>query len=188
MLRKIRLAVTGLFFATLIFYGICYLANQVLFQEKMDEVVIEDCRNEGIRASVHLKHLVDYRVLVINYQAVPGAVGPKGVFRSFVQLSNKLEDYEFDRVVLAFRSVPRVYIDGETFNRMGDRYGKGKMLELVARFASNLRLMNGDLAFSALPHHYSAMLEQELHGGITETAPGENGETFTLPGFSPQQD
>jgi hypothetical protein len=149
LLRKLRILVVVLLGLAAIGYVALQIANHLVLQSVMDRVLEEDSRNEGLEVKVRFEHLINFNRPIVNFVGIGPPAGPLGVFRSFFQLAHELEASRFERVVLAYRGVPRVMIDGDTFADLGEQYGQVKNVELLKRFGRNLRFLNGDLVVGA---------------------------------------
>lgn len=166
-IRRIKIVTLLLLCIGLFFYGGLYLANYFFLQTKANKIIQEDCRNQGLVIKVRFDRLFDYKKLVFDVQAVGQPAGPLGLFRGFFQLANELKDYRFEQVVLAYKGVPRVNIDGDTFTKIGEQYGGARLVDLASLLGTHLRTMKGDRVFSTLPGHYASLLESNVHGGKT---------------------
>lgn len=162
VLRKIKSILFGTFLFFLFATIALYMVNYFLLQTKMDRILHEDSRNEGLIVKLHFEHWFNYKRLVINYQAVTPPADRPAVFRSFFQIARGLIDNRFDQVVIEYRGTPRLMIDGDTFIDLGERYGAVKPMALLLHLAANLRHPNGDRILSRSHSLYASLLESKL--------------------------
>ena len=126
----------------------------------MDKVVLEDSRNKGLFVKVTFEKYYKFNTLVVNYQAVTPPADRLSVLRSFLQFSRDLAGRNFEKVIIAYRGVPRMMIYGDTFTDLGEKYGNDKPVEMLLHLATNLRHLNGDRVLTGKSSHYASILEK----------------------------
>lgn len=142
----------------------CFLLflNYALLQTKMNKIISEDSRNEGMIVKLKYKNLYSFNTLVVNVQAVTPPADKFSILRSFFQLAREMAGTNFDTVILAYRSDEKFLLDGKSFVQLGELYGSSKPADLLLFLASNLRHLNGDRLLSGTNTHYASLLEQEI--------------------------
>lgn len=133
-----------------------YGYNYVKLQAKMEEVISEDFRNQGIEVSVHYAGYLNPSVLVYDLRSVSGENSRADVFRVFCQFAEKLKSESFQEVELAFRGETRFKLDGDDFQELGREYGLQNPLYTVRTFPEKLRTPDGQRAF---PFRIGGLLE-----------------------------
>lgn len=121
--------------------------NYIALQRPMNDVIEHDPRNKGIEVSVHYKTYVNPSVLVYDLTAIAGTNSKIDVFRSFLQFADKMKEYKFAKVELAFKGKTKFVLEGDYFQQLGREYGLQNPVYTMNHFPENLRLPDGTRAY-----------------------------------------
>ncbi len=165
MVRKIQYLILSSIAITVITTVTLLAINHLLLQKKMDKVIFEDSRNRGLLVKVTYEKYYKFNSLIVNYKAVAAPASPLSVLRNFLQYSRTMVGKKYDKVLIAYRSTPRMMIDGEAFADLGERYGNEKTVKMLVHLATNLRHLNGDKILSIKSGNYATLLN-----GLNNTA------------------
>jgi uncharacterized protein YcfL len=114
-------------------------------QSKMNEVINNDVRNNGINVSVRS---LSNSTLLYNLQSVNNSNSPADVFRVFLQFSEKVTDLNFNKVIIAYKGTHKFVLDGNDFNTMGKEYSFQNPVYTMRTFPEKLKLLDGSNAYS----------------------------------------
>jgi len=117
--------------------------NGVL-QERMNEVISEDYRNNGIVVSSYMKI---NNVMVFDLQSISGGNSRIDVFRVFLQFADKNQDMNFQRVELAFKGKTKFFITGSYYQKLGEEYSWQNPIYTTRTFPSHLYYPDGNPAY-----------------------------------------
>ncbi|HVR44153.1 MAG TPA: zinc ribbon domain-containing protein [Thermoanaerobaculia bacterium] len=117
--------------ARLIFVGtpvlatvIGYLANFVILQQPMNEILQGHPAFQGMSVSAHYDYWLVPGVVVYDLRRVGPDSTPLQVHTAFLEYAKSMRNREFERVVLRWRGQERFVLDGDAFRRAGEEYEK----------------------------------------------------------------
>ncbi|WP_271274098.1 hypothetical protein [Aliamphritea hakodatensis] len=122
--------------------------NYFTLQKKLSDVVASDSRNEGISIFVHFDWFVNPSVIVFDVRGVQSDKSPMDVTRVLLQLSEKLKDKQYHRVVLSFRGRQKFMLEGSFFKETGMEYGVQNPVYTLRNLPQNVYNLDGSQAFS----------------------------------------
>jgi len=136
-------------FALSILIAVFVVAGCSTLQPKMNEVIKEDFRNDGIEISVHFKNYVDSSVIIYNLKSVSDDKSMADVFRVFLQFAEKAysSSTETDTLELQFRGKTKFKITGEYFQTLGKEYSWQNPVYTMRTFPENLMNPDGSRAY-----------------------------------------
>lgn len=117
--------------AKLVFVGtpilatiIGYLANFLLLQQPMNEILYANPAFQGMSVSAHYDYWIVPGVVVYDLKGLGNENTPLQVHTAFLEYAKAMKDHQFDRVVLRWRGRERFTLDGATFQKAGLEYAK----------------------------------------------------------------
>lgn len=129
--------------------GSVYAANNQILMKPMNAVLAEDPRNTGIEIESHYKDYIQPSVLVINIESIPGDKSPADVFRILLQYAHRVQEMDFDNVLLNSKGTTKFMLKGSYFKKIGTEYKVQNPVYTMRTFPENLYLPNGNRAFSS---------------------------------------
>lgn len=111
----------------------------------MNEVIESDSRNIGIDVSVYYRE--KQSILVYDLKDVSNENSMADVFRVFLQFSEKVRSYKFDKVELAFRKKVKFIIGGDYFQKLGKEYSYQNPIYTMRTFPEHLMNPDGSNAY-----------------------------------------
>jgi len=121
------------------------LPNNIILQQALEEVLNN---NEGIKAKAYLSKKDNETILIYDLTSISGQVTSAGVFRTFLQYSDKLKLYHFDNVFLSYKGEKKFLLDGNYFQQLGKEYEFQNPIYTVRTFPENLKNPDGANAYS----------------------------------------
>jgi len=115
------------------------------FDPLIDEVIQNDPRNEGIEVSAYYGD--KQSTLVFNHINISGDKSAVDVFRLFLQFAEKVKDYKFNKVELAFRKEVIFFINGDYFSKLGEEFSTQNPVYTMRTFPENLKKPDGENAY-----------------------------------------
>ena len=162
MIKKIKLILLLTSAFSLLALSTGYLANHYLLQTKMDDILIEDSRNEGLDVTLRYKNLFNFKHLVVNYTEVEPPSSRLSAFRCLFQIARTVSNKKFAKVTIAYRGKPKVFLEGDSFSHLGNNYGSKESLKMLLYLATNLRHLNGERMLLHSESYYTALLEEKI--------------------------
>lgn len=124
-----------------------YSLNYLQLQSKMNEVLKQDYRNEGIKISVHYEDYINPSTLVYELKSISGTNSMADVFRVFLQFSEKMKSKKFGTIKLAYKGTTKFIIDGRYFQKLGEEYSWQNPIYTMRTFPENLMNPDGSSAY-----------------------------------------
>jgi len=124
-------------------YGFNYLS----LQSKMNDVLKNDSRNNGIEVSVHYSHYINPSMLVYDLKSISYTNSMADVFRVFLQFSEKVQSNKFDIIELSYMGKVKFKIKGEYFQILGKEYTWQNPVFTMRTFPENLMHLDGSMAY-----------------------------------------
>jgi hypothetical protein len=113
---------------------------------ELSRVLQDDPRNGGVVVSVDCKEYLGCDNLVFDVEGVTGS--PMDVTRVFFQFAHSQRDIPYERVYLASKGVPKFYVNGDYFSRVGKDYPTENPVYLMNHLPENVKNLDGSAAFS----------------------------------------
>lgn len=129
--------------------GSVYAANNQILMKPLNAVLAEDPRNTRINIESHYEHYINPSILVINIQDISGDKRPADVFRILLQYSHRIQDMDFDQVLLSSKGTTKFMLKGDYFKKIGSEYKVQNPVYTMRTFPENLYLPDGSRAFSS---------------------------------------
>lgn len=121
-LRKARVVLVGTPILA-IFVG--YLANFLLLQRPMNDILRRNASFAGMSVSTHYKWFVNPGEVVYDLRAPGDGLGPLHVQAALLEFARHRIDAGDNRVELRWRGEPRFTLAGQDFREIGRRYAAG---------------------------------------------------------------
>jgi len=139
-----------------------WAVNYVQLQQPMNEVLIQDHRNHGIRVSCHYEGWLNAGVLVYDLRKVPYNKAPADVFRVFLQYAEKLSHRDFSQVRLSYQGHVKFLLPGRHFREVGRDYGTENVLYTIRTFPEKLANPDGTRAFPEWTGGVLGVLKEQM--------------------------
>lgn len=163
MFKRIKIFLFASLLVVLCALTLAFLVNYLLLQTKMNKVLSEDSRNDGLDVSLHYHQLFNYKQLVVNYKSTTPPATPLSIFRCLFQIAHTFSDNKFTKIIIAYHGKPKVTLDGESFDYLGNQYGSSaESMNMLLYLATNIRHLNGGRVLPGSQSHYTALLEKRL--------------------------
>lgn len=116
-----------------------YFANYVLLQRPMNQILEQNAAYNGMKVSTHYQYWVVPGVLVYDLKELNAELDPLHVHTALLQFAHDMKSRKYDRVELHFRGKQRLHVDGETFRKVGEEYGRKNFQFALFEFAKRAR-------------------------------------------------
>lgn len=120
-LRKHKLVFVG---TPLVAAVIGYLANVLLLQQPVDDILRRNAAFRGMVVSAHYEYWVVPGVVVYDLKSLSFRQTPIDVHTAFLEFARELKEKRYSRVDLSFQGDRKFSIDGASFSRLGEEYAK----------------------------------------------------------------
>jgi hypothetical protein len=124
-----------------------YGFNYISLQSKMNYVLKNDPRNEGIEVSVRYSHYINPSIIVYDLEKVSNTKSMADVFRVFMQFSEKVQSKDFNIVELSYMGKKKFKIKGDYYRKLGQEYNWQNPAYTIRTFPENLMLIDGYRAY-----------------------------------------
>lgn len=124
-----------------------YGLNYLLLQSKMNEVIKNDPRNQGVKVSVHYANYINPSVLIYDLKSISGN-SKLDVFRVFLQFAERISGKQFDTVELCYRGKIKFKLNGTYFKKLGQEYLWQNPVYTIRTFSENLMTPDGLKAYA----------------------------------------
>lgn len=111
-----------------------FLANFVLLQHPMNQVIRENPSLQGVQVSARYAFWVVPGVVVYDLEGVDGSQSRLDVHTAFLEYAKKMKSHHFREVQLSYRGRQRFSIDGATFRRLGEEYANQNLSYALFEF------------------------------------------------------
>lgn len=101
-----------------------YMANTVLLQEPVNDVLKSNVAFQGLQVSAHYSYWVVPGVVVYDLKDLTVRQTPLDVHTAFLEFAREAKERRFRRVDLSYRGEKRFAIDGASFAQLGEQYAK----------------------------------------------------------------
>ena len=93
--------------------------NYIRIGSRVSSAINKDERNKGIIFSGRVAYYVNPSELILNLTQVDPTKAPIDVFRSLLQISESLSEYDFDKVILQYDGKDKFILTGKYFKNIG---------------------------------------------------------------------
>lgn len=139
-----------------------YAANYQFLQKDLSIILAEDPRNSGIKINSHYKDYINPSILVIDIKAIPGDKSPADVFRILLQFAHRLQENDFESVLLSSSGKTKFMLQGDYFKKIGMEYPFQNPVYTMRTFPENLYQPNGDRAFNSWTGGFLGVTQKQL--------------------------
>ncbi|MCZ7586390.1 MAG: hypothetical protein M5R36_25370 [Deltaproteobacteria bacterium] len=164
--RRLAIAAAAVFALGLAAYAGARYYNHAALQTVLDKI-IEETPDHRIVADLRHPMLVRFDIVVFNVRQVEGKDSARKLLELVFELSARLKRKHPREFVVAWRGRPLLFIDGETFERLGERFGRASHLELTQEMARGARLPDGRPLLA---------MDREFLGRLAKMLGAESGE------------
>lgn len=140
IMRKISIAL----FLFALSFG---LWNYFSLQKNISEIIKSDHRNEGISVFLHYSWFINPSVIVFDIRDVESNRSPLDVSRVLLQLSEKLKDNDYKKIILSFKGSSKFMLEGTFFKKTGRDYGVQNPVYTLRSLPQNIYKLDGTKAF-----------------------------------------
>jgi hypothetical protein len=120
-----------------------YMANVILLQEPVDDILKRSAAFQGMQVSAHYGYWLVPGVVVYDLEDVTIRQTPIDVHTAFLEFAKELKERRFSRVDLSYRGEKRFAIDGASFAKLGDEYSKRNFDYVLYSFPRLLHAASG---------------------------------------------
>lgn len=121
--------------------------NYLSLQRKVDQVLSDDSRNEGIKVIAHYGWFIDPGVLVFDLRQISRENRPIDVSRVLLQFAEKQKNHQFDRIVLSYKGSRKFQLKGDYFQLLGEEYEYQNPVYTLRTLPENVYQLDGSPAF-----------------------------------------
>jgi hypothetical protein len=132
--------------AVVIVFSIFFF-NYSQLQTKMNNVIKNDYRNEGIVVDVHFGNYLQRTILEFNLKSISSNISKADVFRILLQFSEEMVDNNFNQIYLLFKGDKKFILSGNYFNNLGKGYSYQNSLYTMRTFPENLKNLDNQDAY-----------------------------------------
>ena len=101
-----------------------YLANFLLLQQPMNEILKGNTAFAGMTVSAHYEYWIVPGAVVYDLKGLGSESTPLEVHTAFLEYARKMQSRDFERVSLRWQGDERFSLDGENFRRAGAEYAQ----------------------------------------------------------------
>ena len=116
-----------------------YMANYLLLQRPMNQILEENAAYRGMKVQTHYQYWVIPGVLVYDLRSLDDDLDPLHVHTAMLQYAFNKRQSEYDRVELHYRGKKKIWMDGNTFKRIGEEYGKKNFQYVLFDFTGTVK-------------------------------------------------
>ena len=138
------------------------ILNYFKLSKPLSEVIDSDARNAGIKVNATFGNYYKSEVLVFDLTDVSDQNSAADVFRVFLQFSKKINNMEFDSVILSFRGKYKFRIEGGYFNKLGSELDSQNPLYTIRTFPENLYTLDGKRAYGSWTGGLFGVLSKQM--------------------------
>ncbi len=142
-MKKITIPLMALFLIVASIYGYNYFK----LQSVMNDVLSNDHRNGGIKVRTTFENFINTDILLYNLTQVSNKKSMADVFRVFLQFSESVSSYDFDKIILAHNGKKKFLIDGEYFKKIGKEFDFQNPVYTTRTFPEHLNNLDGTPAY-----------------------------------------
>jgi hypothetical protein len=147
-----------------------FVLNYLALQRPLSKVVLQDARNQGVRATAYYDSYYQLSTVVFDVRGIGQPAGAAGVIRAFVAFAHELQGRDIDEVIISYRGNRKLKMDGSDFLSLGALIGNTTPKQLLWELSHDLRYMNGKQVIANLPGNYAALLQKSLGNSPNEAA------------------
>jgi hypothetical protein len=139
-----------------------FLFNYLKVSRPVIEAIESDHRNNGIMVWAHFSNYLDTSTLVFDLRSMSGDNSRLDVFRVLNQSADRLQNSEFQTVVLSHRGTPKFMLDGVYFRELGKEYSSQNPVYTMRTFATHLSRMDGTKPFPEYTGGWLGVMKKEM--------------------------
>jgi len=158
MLKKSLIVLFTVFFIIIVIYFYNY--NQL--QSKMNNVINNDSRNNGIVVNVHFGGYLQKSILVYNLKSISSNNSKADVFRVFLQFTEKMKNKDFKQIHLSFKGKTKFLLKGSYFKNLGEEYSFQNPIYTMRTFPENLENPDGSKSYSGWTGGWLAVSQKQM--------------------------
>ena len=154
--RKLKLVFVG---TPLVAALIGYMANALLLQEPVNDIIRENAALQGMKVSAHYQYWVVPGVVVYDLKSLSVRQTPIDVHTAFLEFARSMKEKRYSRVELSHRGETKFTIDGASFAQLGEEYSKRNFEYVLYDFPRIVNAAEGTKPIPADASERDALLE-----------------------------
>lgn len=154
--RKLKLVFVG---TPLIAALIGYMANSLLLQEPVNDIIQENAALQGMEVSAHYQYWVVPGVVVYDLRNLSFRQTPIDVHTAFLEFARKMKEKRYSRVELSYRGETKFTLDGASFAQLGEEYSKRNFEYVLYDFPRMVNAADGTKPIPKETNERDALLE-----------------------------
>ena len=107
----------------------------------------EDMRNNKLSIWVHRQYWVSPTTIVFDLRGASEEAAALDVARALFQSAEGLQEHRFERVILAHRGEAKLYLQGEYYQDLGQRFKTENPVYLLRTLPENVHKLDGSKAY-----------------------------------------
>lgn len=136
--------------------------NYISLQRKMNNLLSEDPRNNGIKVWVYYKWLVNPTELKYDLRSISGNNSALDVNRVMLQFSEKIKDKKFNKVYLSYKGVDKFYFKGDYFQNLGQEYGTQNPIYTLRTMPENVYTLDDQHKYGVWEGGWLGVLNKQM--------------------------
>ena len=136
--------------------------NYFQLQKPMKEVLSSDPRNEGVVVTVHYQRYFPSSVLVYDLKHVSVSKSKTDVFRVLLQYAEKMQDRDFNTIILCFQGTAKFILLGDYFRELGAEYDYQNPVYTMRTFPEHLFTPDGSQAYGKWTGGFIGVLGEQM--------------------------
>ncbi|WP_448246889.1 hypothetical protein [Thalassotalea agariperforans] len=121
--------------------------NYFSLQKNISHALNSDSRNIGINVYLYFDWFVNPNIIVFDIRDVSSDKSPMDVSRLLLQISEKLKQEEYEKIILAYKGQSKFILKGEFFKKTGLEYGNQNPMYTLRTLPQNVYNLDGTSAF-----------------------------------------
>lgn len=122
-----------------------FLANYLILQRPMNQILEQNAAYRGMKVSTHYQYWIVPGVLVYDLRSLDNDLDPLHVHTALLQYAQKQKTSDYERVELHYRGEAKLWMDGTTFKRIGEEYGKRNFKFALFDFTKMVKSANAQV-------------------------------------------
>lgn len=123
--------------------------NYIMLQRHMNDVLSKDSRNEGVKVWVHYKWLVNPTEIEYSIRKISNTNSNLDTMRVMLQFAEKVQDQNFNKVYLSYKSNDKFYFKGDYFKTIGEEYEFQNPMYTLRMMPENVYQLDGELKYGS---------------------------------------
>lgn len=154
--RKLKLVFVG---TPLVAALIGYLANAILLQEPVNDILHKNAAFRGMEVSAHYQYWVIPGVVVYDLKNLSFRQTPIDVHTAFLEFAGALKDKRYSRIELSYQGEKKFTVDGAAFAQLGKEYEKRNFEYVLYDFPKQIQPADGQKPIVTPGNERDALLE-----------------------------